>query len=48
MPSSVASALFIFGAVLTSLTAAGGVIVAALGLLWELGVFYLSGSNAPG
>lgn len=43
MPSSVGSALLIFGAVLTALTAVGGVIAAGAGVLWELFLFVRAG-----
>lgn len=43
MPSSVASAFLIFGAVLTAVTAIGGAVVAGVGLLFELYLFVRAG-----
>jgi hypothetical protein len=43
MPSSVASALLAFGAVLTSVSAEAGSAVAGAGILWEAFLFYRAG-----
>lgn len=45
MPSSGASALLIFGAVLTSVSAPAGAAVAALGVLFEFVLIVLAGSD---
>lgn len=42
MPSSFATALLAFGAVLTSVSAVAGGIVAGLGVVWELVVTVLA------
>lgn len=43
MPSPVTSTLLIFGAVLTALSPAAGVVIAGLGLLFELTLFAYNG-----
>ena len=45
MPSGVATALLVFGAVLTTVSPPAGVAFAALGLLVELCLFYIAGAN---
>lgn len=45
MPSSGSVALIGFGAVLTSVSATAGSIVAGLGLLWEGYIFYRTGAE---
>jgi hypothetical protein len=46
MPSPISAALIGFGAVLTSVSAVAGSIVAGAGILVEAVVFYVSGSDA--
>lgn len=45
MPSGGATALIGFGAVLTSVSATAGSIVAGVGILWETYLFYKLGSS---
>jgi hypothetical protein len=45
MPSSVGTSLLVLGAVVTTVSGVGGVVVATLGLLWELGLFVWAGIN---
>lgn len=45
MPSSVGSSLFIFAAILTALSAVGGVCVAVVAVLWEAYLFVRAGAD---
>lgn len=48
MPSGGATALIGFGAVLTSVSATAGAIVAGIGVAWEAYLFYRLGASDGG